>query len=89
MARIFMSYNRESEAMARSLVEDLESMGHTAWFDQDLSGGQPWWHQILATIRESDVFLFVMDPYSLNSNACKKELSYAADPGKPGTENDA
>jgi len=83
MARIFMSYNRESETMARSLVEDLESMGHTAWFDQDLSGGQAWWHQILATIRESDVFLFVMDPHSLNSNACKKELNYAADLGKP------
>jgi len=83
MSKIFMSYNRESEAMARILVGDLESLGHVPWYDQDLSGGQAWWNQILATIRDSDVFIFIMDPNSLNSTACMKELSYAAALGKP------
>jgi hypothetical protein len=83
MANIFISYNRQSEAIARALADDIEALGHTVWFDQDLSGGQVWWNQILATVRDCDVFVFVLDPEALNSTACKREYGYAADLGKP------
>jgi hypothetical protein len=46
-----------------------------------LSGGQAWWEQILKQIRECDVF--ILSPESLDSVACKRELSYAMDLGKP------
>lgn len=82
MANIFVSYNRESENITRSLVKDIKALGHTVWFDQELIGGQAWWDQILETIRNSDVFLFVLNPESLNSSACTFEYSYAADLGK-------
>jgi TIR domain len=52
MAKIFISYSRQSEAMAKSLVTDFESLGHDVWFDRELSGGQAWWDQILAMIRD-------------------------------------
>jgi hypothetical protein len=65
MAKTFVSYSRKSEAAAKALVADLENLGHTPWFDQDLSGGQAWWDQILATIRGCDIFVFVLDPDSL------------------------
>jgi hypothetical protein len=52
------------------------------WFDQDLSGGQVWWNQILKTVRDCDVFVFVLNPESLNSTACKREYCYAVDLGK-------
>lgn len=77
MLNIFLSYNRKSEAVARILVSDIESLGHVAWFDQDLSGGQAWWDQILEKIRNCDVLAFLMDAHSVESTACKRELDYA------------
>lgn len=83
MSKIFISYNRDSIAMARSLVNDIESLGFVVWFDQELSGGQAWWDQILAMVRECDVFVFLLDPKALNSTACQREFGYAADLDKP------
>src|SRR5262249_46628272 len=79
MANIFISYNRQTKAITKALVEDVEALGHTVWFDHELSGGQAWWDQILSTIRCCDVFVFVLDPAALNSVACKRECGYAAD----------
>jgi hypothetical protein len=69
--------------MARNLVVDIQALGFVVWFDQDLSGGQAWWDQILASIRESDVFIFLLDPHGLKSMACQREFGYAAALGKP------
>lgn len=52
MSAIFISYSRHSEAIARTLANDIEELGHTVWFDQELSGGQAWWNQILTRIRD-------------------------------------
>lgn len=83
MANIFISYNRKSEAIARTLAGDIETLGHTVWFDHELSGGQAWWDQILVRVRDCTVFVFVLDLAALNSTACKREYGYAADLGKP------
>jgi hypothetical protein len=83
MANIFISYNRQSKAVTKVLVEDVEALGHTVWFDQELSGGQAWWDQILSMIRRCDLFVFVLDSAALNSVACKREYGYAADLQKP------
>jgi TIR domain len=83
MANIFVSYNHQSKEITSTLVNAIEALGHTVWFDQELIGGQAWWDQILATVRGCDVFVFVLDPASLNSTACKREYSYAAALGKP------
>lgn len=83
MSTIFISYNRRSKEIAIPLANDIEALGHAVWFDQELSGGQTWWDQILAAIRSCDVFIFVLDPAALNSTACKREFDYAAKVGKP------
>ncbi len=83
MSNIFISYSRHSEAIARTLANDIEKLGYTVWFDQELSGGQAWWSQILARVRDCHVFVFVLDPKALNSTACKREYGYADDLGKP------
>jgi len=80
MSNIFISYNRQSENFTKILANDIEKLGHTVWFDQELSGGQAWWDQILASVRSCDVF--VLDPAALNSTACKREYIYAAALGK-------
>ena len=83
MPNIFISYNRKAEAIAKNLVDDLEALNNIVWFDQDLSGGQVWWNRILKTVRDCDIFVFVLNPESLNSTACKREYGYAVDLGKP------
>jgi len=82
MGNIFISYNRQSEGITRTLVQDLEELGYTVWFDNEISGGQVWWDQILSKIRDCSIFLFVTDQHSLDSTACKREYRYAADLGK-------
>ena len=77
MSSIFISYSRLSEHVVKELVQDIEKLGHEVWFDQELSGGQKWWDQILAAVRRCDVFIFVLDQSSLNSVACKSEYGYA------------
>ncbi len=83
MSKVFISYSRHSGAIARSLAGDMEALGHTVWFDQELSGGQIWWDRILATIRDCDAVALVLDQDTLNSTACQLEYGYAADLGKP------
>ena len=83
VAGIFVSYSRESEAAVRALAEDVEALEHTVWFDHDLSGGKVWWEQILAEIRNCQVFMMVLSPDSLRSVACSSEYNYASELGKP------
>ena len=83
MSSVFVSYSRESEAVVARLAADIEALGHDAWFDQDLSGGQVWWAQILQKIRETDIFVFALSPKAVESVACKREYDYAEKLGKP------
>lgn len=78
MPKVFVSYGRESMAAAEALASDIRALGHEAWFDQQLTGGQAWWNQILESVRGCDVFVFVLTPNSLRSMACMAEYGYAA-----------
>jgi hypothetical protein len=78
MANVFVSYSRESHQKVIALAEDLESLGHVAWLDQHLTGGQAWWDLILEEIRKCEVFAFALGPDALNSPACRSEFTYAA-----------
>jgi TIR domain len=82
MLQVFVSYSRDSEALVKALVADLDELGHGVWFDKDLVGGQAWWDQILGRIRACDVLVFVLDEKSLASGACRAEWLYAAALGK-------
>jgi hypothetical protein len=83
MARIFISYNRQDQAETSILAKDIKDLDHAAWFDQDLSGGQAWWEQILAKIRDCDLFIFVLSNTAINSIACQREYNYAYKLSKP------
>jgi hypothetical protein len=83
MAKIFISYSRQSEPVTQTLAKDMDDLGHTVWYDQELSGGQSWWDQILYNIRDCEIFVMVLDPRALSSVACKREYGYASDLGKP------
>jgi TIR domain-containing protein len=83
MSRMFVSYSREDQGLVRRLVEDIEALGHTPWFDEELSGGQVWWDEVLNQIRTCDVFVLAVSPATISSTACKREYGYADAVGKP------
>lgn len=82
MRTIFISYSRADDAFAEGIYADLSACGDSPWRDLDLVGGKAWWAGILRRIRESDIFLCVLTSASLDSTACRRELSYAVSLGK-------
>jgi len=83
MKRVFISYSRHNLDVVTKLIHNLNAVGIDTWHDQTLSGGQRWWDTILANIRECDIFIFLLSPESWDSEACKSELDYAIQLGKP------
>ena len=83
MPGIFLSYARETTSAAKTLAEDMEKLGYATWLDQDLYGGKAWWEQILAQIRDCEIFVLALSPDSVRSTACSREASYAEALGKP------
>src|ERR1044071_3659051 len=83
MRKVFVSYSRNNLEVVTQLVEDLQAVGMTTWHDQTLTGGQRWWDNILANIRDCEVFIFALSPASRESEACRSELSYVCGLNKP------
>ena len=77
MRRVFVSYASVDRSLVAALVHDLESAGYDVWFDQELSGGQPWWDVILQQVHASDAVLFAVTEDSISSHACRSETDYA------------
>jgi hypothetical protein len=74
---LFASYSRADHAAIGPLLDDIRALGYDVWLDEELSGGQVWWDEILAKIRGCDAFLFLLTPSSVDSEACLLELGYA------------
>ena len=83
MRRVFVSYSRTNLGAVTQLIKHGKDVGIEMWYDQALTGGQRWWDNILANIRECDIFVFALSPESWDSEACKSELAYVVQLGKP------
>ncbi|MBZ0279423.1 MAG: toll/interleukin-1 receptor domain-containing protein, partial [Anaerolineae bacterium] len=85
MPRIFISYSHKDRTVAKRLVDSLRSAyGYNeVWFDENLSAGQVWRDELLTQIVQSDIFLFLISPDSIQSDYCKKELAHAQGARKP------
>ena len=83
MVTVFLSYSRDDARQLAVLAEDIRSLGHQAWLDQELTGGQRWWDHILQEIRECDAFVSAVSTSSMDSRACTAEYEYALALGKP------
>ena len=83
MRKVFVSYSRNNLDVVSQLVEDLQAVGMNTWHDQTLTGGQRWWDNILANIRDCEIFIFALSPESWESEACRSELAYVCGLGKP------
>jgi len=83
MKRVFVSYSRTNLDVVTQLIQDIQAVGIDTWHDQTLTGGQRWWDNILSNIGECDIFISALSPQSWDSEACRSELAYAVQLGKP------
>jgi hypothetical protein len=77
IVKIFISYARLNMTTAEALVRDLHALGHQAFYDQDLTGGQRWWDTLLDQIQAADVFVPVLSDEYRESQACRVEAEWA------------
>ena len=82
MKKLFVSYSRNDQESVARLVNHLKESGYEVWHDQNLTGGQKWWDKIVSQIRDCEIFLFAISADSIDSEACKSELTYAVALGK-------
>lgn len=75
--KIFLSYSSKSKEETKKLASALEKMKHEVWFDKKLCGGQDWWDEICRNIVECELFIFVLDKNSQQSEACDIQWRYA------------
>ena len=59
---LFVSYSNIDRDKIAVVLGDLRALGHDVWLDEQLSGGQLWWDEILGRIRACDAFLFLLHP---------------------------
>jgi WD40 repeat protein len=75
---VFISYSRADSDFARKLNEALQLQGKTTWFDQEsIASGSDFQQEIYRGIENSDNFLFIISPRSVNSPYCADEVEYA------------
>ena len=75
---VFVSYSRADSDFARKLNEALQIQGKTTWFDQEsIASGSDFQQEIYRGIENSDNFVFIISPKSVNSPYCADEVEYA------------
>ncbi|MEQ8674494.1 MAG: TIR domain-containing protein [Aggregatilineales bacterium] len=78
MPDIFLSYSRKDKEFAQKLVKSLADDGRDVWIDwEDIPVTADWLEEIYQGIRESNAFVFVISPDSVQSEVCGWELKYA------------
>ncbi|PSN17700.1 type IV secretion protein Rhs, partial [filamentous cyanobacterium CCP5] len=75
---VFISYSRADSDFARQLNDALQVQQKLTWFDQEsIPPGVDFQQAIADGIENSDYFLFVISPSSVQSPYCASEVEYA------------
>jgi hypothetical protein len=75
--RVFVSYTRQDQDLARDIARRLRSAGLEPWIDLSLSAGENWARRLGGAIRDSDAVIFLLTPAALASEWTVYELGLA------------
>ena len=82
MASVFLSYDREDAAKARSIATALERAGHAVWWDLHVRGGTEFAKAIEQALREADAVVVLWSKQSVDSAWVRDEAAAGRDSGK-------
>jgi WD40 repeat protein len=78
MKDAFISYSRRDEAFVRRLFDALVGVDRDIWLDREnIPLTADWFEEIKSGIEESNAFIFVISPDSVQSEICRAELEHA------------
>ena len=78
MTQVFISYSRKDLVFVERLAKDLEAAGLEVWYDlSGLEVGTRWGREIQNALDQSQYFLVVLSPNSVDSEWVEKEFLYA------------
>jgi TIR domain len=83
MADIFISYSRRDSEFVGRLADALQARGKDVWVDiDDIRDAEEFPEALRAAVAESDGFVFVITPDSVESSFCDQEVAHALELGK-------
>lgn len=81
--KTFLSYSRVNKDFAIRLAKELKSEGFDVWLDQlDIPAGSRWDREVERALKESQIFMIILTPASVDSENVLDEIGYAIDNGK-------
>jgi tetratricopeptide (TPR) repeat protein len=82
MAGVFLSYDREDGAQARTLALALEKAGHSVWWDLHVRGGAQFSKVIEEALKAADVVVVLWSANSIESAWVRDEAAAGRDSGR-------
>ncbi|MCL6697944.1 TIR domain-containing protein [Sphingomonas sp. NSE70-1] len=82
MARVFLSYDRDDAAKARTLAEALESAGHAVWWDSHIKGGTEYSREIEQALNDAQAVVVLWSGDAVNSPWVRDEAASGRDRGR-------
>lgn len=83
MARIFISYSRQDEDIARRIATDLDRLGADVWIDvDDIPPGVNWSTAVQEGLDTCDILILIISPESMASKNVTDEWQYFRDEEK-------
>lgn len=77
--RIFISYCRQDYYHAETIYNDLKKAGYEPWLDvMNIPISVDWESETNKSIQNSDLFVLIVSPWSINSSVVQKEYKLAA-----------
>ncbi len=79
MIKLFVSYAREDFEVASGLISYLKGINNRSinvYWDEGMTPGIHWEQELENQVMASDIFLFLMSNFSLQSDTCRKEISW-------------
>ena len=68
MTQVFISYSRKDLVFVERLAKDLQAAGLQVWYDlSGLAAGTRWGKEIQSAIQQSQIFVVVLSPNSIDS----------------------
>ena len=74
---IYISYSQKHRDYVEKIAADLKTLEYAFWYDQQLTGGQFWWDEVLAQIIRCDVYIIVLSADWLKENGCYRTFDFA------------
>lgn len=76
--RVFLSYCRADVAVAEQVKHHLEAAGFSVWLDLEGIRSGDWKRRVTEGLNRARALVYILTPRSLESEAAKKELEFAA-----------